>query len=140
MARDRKRAKRRKAKRRKLEQQKGGGVAREAAPGVTPELAEGEEVRTAPEPETAPEPKEAPSEVELAPQPRQKQKVREEGPRHGKVLTFLGEVRGELKRVQWPDRSTLAQGTAVVLAACAIAGLYLGLWDYAWSTLIKKLL
>ncbi len=87
----------------------------------------------------APEPKQAP-EPEVAPQAKSRPKEREAGPRHGKVLTFFIEVRSELKRVQWPDRATLAQGTAAVFVACAIAGLYLGVWDYVWSTIVKALL
>lgn len=38
---------------------------------------------------------------------------------------FVRESYGELKRVQWPDRPALIQGTIVVLLACIIVGLYL---------------
>ncbi len=134
MARDRKRAKRRKAKQRKQQQRSqrsSKGVERHEP--TTDGEESKKEVVEAPEPKQAPEP-------EVAPQPMSRPKEREAGPRHGKVLTFFIEVRSELKRVQWPDRSTLAQGTAVVFVACAAAGLYLGVWDYVWSNIVKALL
>lgn len=133
MARDRQRAKRRKAKQRKRQQpQQRDQVAAERESPVDEEAVNTEAVE-APEPMTAPEPK-------APPKPMPKPKEREAGPKHGKVLTFFSEVRSELKRVQWPDRSTLAQGTAVVLVSCALAGLYLGAWDYIWSNIVKSLL
>lgn len=146
MARDRQRAKLRKAKRLKQKQQAGGRAERSAKEGTdraTEPVEETTDVQaleatTALEKETTVErvaPKPAPT-----PAPKQKEKARE-GPRgRGRVLTFLGEVRGELKRVQWPDRQALAQGTAVVIAAVLIAGTYLWLFDLIWNEMVKQLL
>jgi preprotein translocase SecE subunit len=58
----------------------------------------------------------------------------------GRIFTFLGHVVDELRRVQWPDRRHVGQGTAVVLGFVVIAGTYLGLLDAIWKPLIDKLL
>jgi preprotein translocase subunit SecE len=58
----------------------------------------------------------------------------------GRIFTFLGHVVDELRRVQWPDRRHVGQGTAVVLGFVVIAGTYLGLLDALWKPLIDKLL
>jgi preprotein translocase SecE subunit len=58
----------------------------------------------------------------------------------GRIITFLGHVVDELRRVQWPDRRHVGQGTAVVLGFVAIAGTYLGLLDALWKPLIEKIL
>jgi len=58
----------------------------------------------------------------------------------GRIFTFLGHVVDELRRVQWPDRQHVAQGTAVVLGFVVIAGSYLGLMDAIWKPLIEALL
>ena len=49
----------------------------------------------------------------------------------GKIITFLGHVVDELKRVQWPDRRQTGQGTAVTLGFVVVAGGFLGLMDAA---------
>jgi preprotein translocase SecE subunit len=58
----------------------------------------------------------------------------------GRIITFLGHVIDELRRVQWPDRRHVAQGTAVVLGFVVIAGSYLGLMDAIWKPLIEAIL
>jgi len=69
---------------------------------------------------------------------------REEGrhPRRqrGRIITFLGHVIDELRRVQWPDRRHVAQGTAVVLGFVVIAGTFLGLMDALWKPLVEAIL
>jgi preprotein translocase SecE subunit len=61
-------------------------------------------------------------------------------PRRGKLLTFLGHSVDELRRVQWPDRRHVGQGTAVVLGFVVLAGGYLGLLDALWKPLIEAIL
>jgi preprotein translocase SecE subunit len=58
----------------------------------------------------------------------------------GGIITFLGHVIDELRRVQWPDRRHVGQGTAVVLGFVVIAGTYLGLLDALWKPLIEAIL
>jgi preprotein translocase SecE subunit len=65
---------------------------------------------------------------------------RPERRRRGGIVAFLGHVVDELRRVQWPDRRHVAQGTAVVLGFVVIAGSYLGLLDAIWKPLIEKIL
>jgi preprotein translocase SecE subunit len=58
----------------------------------------------------------------------------------GRVVNFFIQVWAELRRVQWPNRSQVTQATAVVLVFCLIAGLYLAMWDWAFSKVIKVIL
>jgi preprotein translocase SecE subunit len=60
--------------------------------------------------------------------------------KRGRVLTFLGHVVDELRRVQWPDRRHTGQGTAVTLGFVVIAGAFLGLMDAIWKPLIEAIL
>jgi preprotein translocase SecE subunit len=60
--------------------------------------------------------------------------------RRGRVITFLGHCVDELRRVQWPDRRHVGQGTAVVLGFVVLAGGYLGLLDAIWKPIIEAIL
>jgi preprotein translocase SecE subunit len=60
--------------------------------------------------------------------------------KRGRVLTFLGHVVDELRRVQWPDRRHVGQGTAVTLGFVVVAGSFLGLMDAIWKPLIDAIL
>ncbi len=53
---------------------------------------------------------------------------------------FLGESVGELKKVEWPGRQQLVQGTVVVIIACAIVGGYLAIADIAFKHLVQGVL
>jgi preprotein translocase SecE subunit len=58
----------------------------------------------------------------------------------GRIITFLGHVVDELKRVQWPDRRQTGQGTAVTLGFVVVAGGFLGLMDALWKPLVDAIL
>ena len=60
--------------------------------------------------------------------------------KRGRVFTFLGHVVDELRRVQWPDRRHVGQGTAVVLGFVVLAGGYLGLMDAIWKPLVEAII
>jgi preprotein translocase SecE subunit len=60
--------------------------------------------------------------------------------KRGKIITFLGHVIDELRRVQWPDRRQTAQGTAVTLGFVVVAGGFLGLMDALWKPLVEWLI
>ena len=47
----------------------------------------------------------------------------------GGVIGFLASCWAELKKVQWPDRDTLVQATAVTIIFVAVAAAYLGALD-----------
>jgi preprotein translocase SecE subunit len=55
-------------------------------------------------------------------------------------VRFLQESYGELKKVEWPSQQQLISGTAVVLIACLIVGVYLYANDQLWSYVVKHIL
>ena len=55
----------------------------------------------------------------------------------GAVLTFFASVRKELQKVQWPDRDTLVQASAVTILFVAVAAAYLGVLDAIFSELVE---
>jgi len=60
-------------------------------------------------------------------------------PSGGGIRRFPGFLRAswaELRRVRWPDRTQVAQGTGVVLVFVAIAGAFLGAVDALASRLV----
>lgn len=57
-----------------------------------------------------------------------------------RVVNFLRASWRELQRVQWPDRSTVAQATGVVIGFVVIAGTYLGLADFLSAKFIDLIL
>ena len=64
-------------------------------------------------------------------------------PRRGLIfgtIGFLGESWAELKKVDWPKRPQVVQGTVVVLVACFIVGLYLYLLDQAIQPFVRDVL
>jgi preprotein translocase SecE subunit len=69
-----------------------------------------------------------------------KQKQAQAERTRGGVIGFLASCWAELKKVQWPDRDTLVQATAVTVVFVAVAAAYLGLLDAAFSYLVKQIL
>jgi len=69
---------------------------------------------------------------------RQKQASAER--QRGGVFGFLASCWAELKKVQWPDRETLIQATAVTILFVAVAAAYLGALDALFNWLIKQIL
>ena len=58
----------------------------------------------------------------------------------GRVMTFFSSVRKELQKVQWPDRDTLVQASAVTLLFVAVAAAYLGVLDAIFSRVVDLLI
>ena len=58
----------------------------------------------------------------------------------GRVIGFLISCWAELKRVQWPDRDTLIQASAITLIFIAVAAAYLGVLDAIFSELVQIVL
>jgi preprotein translocase SecE subunit len=69
---------------------------------------------------------------------KQKQAAAERS--RGGVIGFLVSCWAELKKVQWPDRDTLVQATAVTIIFVAVAATYLGLLDFVFNELVKQIL
>jgi preprotein translocase SecE subunit len=68
---------------------------------------------------------------------------RRTGPRKGifgRTADFLRASWNELKRVQWPDRRQVGQGTAVTVGFVLVAGAYLGALDAIWNPIIQAIL
>ena len=51
---------------------------------------------------------------------------------------LVAESWGELKKVEWPNQSQVIQGTAVVLIACLIVGVYLYANDLVWKRIVQN--
>ena len=58
----------------------------------------------------------------------------------GRVMGFLVSCWAELKRVQWPDRETLIQASAVTVIFIAVAAAYLGVLDAVFNQVIQLIL
>jgi preprotein translocase SecE subunit len=69
-----------------------------------------------------------------------KEPAEREERRRGVVLSFLVSGWAELKRVQWPDRETLVQASAVTLIFIAVAAAYLGALDAFFNWFVKLVL
>jgi preprotein translocase SecE subunit len=142
------------------------GQARSAAPGITPEPVAPEqapdEAPAAPAPSRAdvgaPDAAEKPRESREQRRER-KRKEKEErkrardrelakvqkgqdkpDKRRGGVIGFIASCWAELKKVQWPDRDTLVQASAVTIIFVAVMAAYLGALDAAFNWLIKQII
>src|SRR5919198_595687 len=58
----------------------------------------------------------------------------------GRVIGFFISCWAELKRVQWPDRETLIQASAVTVIFIAIAAAYLGALDALFNWIVQRIL
>jgi preprotein translocase subunit SecE len=56
-----------------------------------------------------------------------------------RVGSFVGEVRAELRKVDFPNRQQTMASTAVVLGACLIVGLYLYGLDRVFAELAQRI-
>jgi preprotein translocase SecE subunit len=75
-------------------------------------------------------------ESEVRRRPREEPAERQRGP----IISFLISCWAELKRVQWPDRETLIQASAVTILFIAVAAAYLGALDAVFNQLVKLIL
>ncbi|MEJ7570342.1 MAG: preprotein translocase subunit SecE [Gaiellaceae bacterium] len=70
-------------------------------------------------------------------QPAATQTGRREGRKRG---TFVKESWAELKKVEWPSRAQVIQGTIVVIIACIIVGIFLYGADQALKPFVRNVL
>jgi preprotein translocase SecE subunit len=104
------------------------------------------------EPETEPEPvdkisRRARRSEERDRKQRAKESERRRAPREapterqrGGVIGFFISCWAELKRVQWPDRETLIQASAITLVFITIMAAYLGVLDAVFNWLVQRIL
>lgn len=52
---------------------------------------------------------------------------------------YIGEVKQELKKVEWPTREKTIRLTVIVVAASAIVGIYIGALDWLFTYLLTFL-
>ena len=71
---------------------------------------------------------------------RQKSQAAAPERQRGRVISFFISCWAELKRVQWPDRETLIQASAVTVLFIAVAAAYLGTLDTIFNFLVQHLL
>jgi preprotein translocase SecE subunit len=57
-----------------------------------------------------------------------------------RLVTFLRGSWAELQRVQWPDRRQVMQATGVVIGFVIVAGIYLGVADWAAGKIMDFIL
>jgi preprotein translocase subunit SecE len=78
------------------------------------------------------------AQVRPAQQPAARQQTgrRESAPRG----RFVRESWAELKKVEWPGRNQVIQGTVVVIIACAIVGAYLYAADQVFRNLVDRII
>ncbi len=58
----------------------------------------------------------------------------------GGVMGFFASCVAELRRVQWPDRETLIQATAITIVFIAVLAAYLGVLDGIFNWLVQRIL
>ena len=54
--------------------------------------------------------------------------------------SWLRETRGELKKVVWPNRETVAKNTGTVLLCSLVIGACIWIFDFAATSLVKIIL
>jgi preprotein translocase subunit SecE len=55
-----------------------------------------------------------------------------------KIVTFLKEVRLEMKKVNWPTRQETVRKTLIVIGISVAVAVFLGGLDFIFTTLLNK--
>ncbi|MEX0919099.1 MAG: preprotein translocase subunit SecE [Candidatus Paceibacterota bacterium] len=56
------------------------------------------------------------------------------------VITYLKEIKGELRHVNWPTRRQTVIFTVIVIILAVLTGLYLGLFDFIFNFILKEVI
>ncbi len=56
---------------------------------------------------------------------------------YSRAVEFVRGVRGELRRVSWPNRDQLQQSTIVVLIIVLVLAAYVAFWDFIFQSLAR---
>jgi preprotein translocase SecE subunit len=62
------------------------------------------------------------------------------GSRRRGLFAFVGDIYIELTRVTWPSRDTAFRLTLLVLAVSIAFSIFLGLWDFGFTTSVDQFL
>ncbi len=55
-----------------------------------------------------------------------------------KIITFLKEVRIEMKKINWPTREETLRYTLLVVGVSVAVAIFLGTIDFIFTTLLNK--
>jgi len=55
-----------------------------------------------------------------------------------KIVTFLKEVRLEMKKVNWPTRQETLRYTLIIIGVSVVVAIFLGALDFIFTTLLNK--
>ncbi len=91
----------------------------------------------APKPAAAGRSRQAQAQVRPGMQPTSTQTGRREPRERGR---FVKECWAELKKVEWPNRAQVLQGTVVVIIACVIVGTFLYGADQIFKPFVRNVL
>ena len=78
----------------------------------------------------------------VEPQPERKRSGGPEKERHvpgSGTVRFVQESYAELKKVEWPSQKGVVSGTAVVIIACVLVGVFLWLNDQVWQYVVQHI-
>ncbi len=56
------------------------------------------------------------------------------------MFNYIKDVRGELKHVSWPTRAQVIAYSLVVIGLSLAVAVYLGLLDYLFSAILKRII
>ena len=56
------------------------------------------------------------------------------------LLKFIGEARGELKKVSWPTRQMTIRYTGIVIVASLAVGMVIGGIDYLFTKILERVI
>ena len=57
----------------------------------------------------------------------------------GKVKLFIGELRQEFKRINWPSRQETIKMSTIVIIISLVVAAFLGALDFLFLTVIEKI-
>lgn len=57
-----------------------------------------------------------------------------------KLITYLKDVRIELKKVNWPTRKQATKYTLIVIGVCIATAIFLGSVDFIFSWILGKII
>ncbi len=61
-------------------------------------------------------------------------------PAVGRLTLYLKELRSEFQRINWPTREEALRMSLVVIVLSLLVAAFLGLLDFVFSTIIKKII
>ncbi len=56
------------------------------------------------------------------------------------MLQYFKDVRAEMRHVSWPTKRQAVVYTVVVIAVSLATAVYLGLWDYVFTSIVKQII